>query len=130
MIPLVLDGASCADLPPDVVDTYWFPEEGSPTSGVMAKKICAACPVQQMCLAGARERREEFGTFGGETTAERRSWLRRNTTGLGNAARQIDRETLVAMGAAHAAGEGSKRQIAKRFGVDAGMFRKVAQVSA
>ena len=31
-----------------------------------AKALCADCPVQAMCLAGALERREPWGVWGGE----------------------------------------------------------------
>ena len=31
-----------------------------------AKTLCQDCPVQQMCLTGALERREPWGVWGGE----------------------------------------------------------------
>lgn len=31
-----------------------------------AKRICAACPVLEVCLAGALERREQIGVWGGQ----------------------------------------------------------------
>lgn len=31
-----------------------------------AKSICRKCPVREACLAGARERREPWGVWGGE----------------------------------------------------------------
>ncbi|MFE9426210.1 WhiB family transcriptional regulator [Kitasatospora sp. NPDC006697] len=46
-------------------------------SGRRAKAICSACPVRAACLAGALERREQFGVFGGLTADERRAVLRR-----------------------------------------------------
>lgn len=42
----------------------WFAE--SPTDVEFAKALCQDCPVQQMCLAGALERREPWGVWGGE----------------------------------------------------------------
>ncbi len=33
---------------------------------VRAKAICAQCPVREECLAGAMERREPWGVWGGE----------------------------------------------------------------
>lgn len=31
-----------------------------------AKSLCQSCPVREACLAGARERREPWGVWGGE----------------------------------------------------------------
>ena len=31
-----------------------------------AKHLCGPCPVKEACLAGAKERREPFGVWGGE----------------------------------------------------------------
>lgn len=31
-----------------------------------AKRICAPCPVRQLCLAGALQRAEPWGVWGGE----------------------------------------------------------------
>ncbi len=42
----------------------WFAE--SPTDVEAAKALCLDCPVQQMCLTGALERREPWGVWGGE----------------------------------------------------------------
>ena len=42
----------------------WFAE--SPTDVEYAKALCLDCPVQQMCLTGARERREPWGVWGGQ----------------------------------------------------------------
>ncbi|GAB3265545.1 WhiB family transcriptional regulator [Alteromonas gracilis] len=42
----------------------WFAE--SPTDLERAKTMCAACPVRAECLAGALERREPWGVWGGE----------------------------------------------------------------
>ena len=42
----------------------WFAE--SPTDVEFAKALCQDCPVQQLCLDGALERREPWGVWGGE----------------------------------------------------------------
>jgi WhiB family redox-sensing transcriptional regulator len=42
----------------------WFAE--SPADVEFAKALCQACPLQAMCLAGALERREPWGVWGGE----------------------------------------------------------------
>lgn len=38
----------------------------SPTDVELAKSLCQACPVVAECLAGALERREPWGVWGGE----------------------------------------------------------------
>jgi WhiB family redox-sensing transcriptional regulator len=45
-------------------DDLWFSE--SPTELEQAKRLCAACPARRDCLAGALERREFAGVWGGE----------------------------------------------------------------
>lgn len=42
----------------------WFAE--SPADLERAKELCAACPVRDACLAGALERGEPWGVWGGE----------------------------------------------------------------
>ncbi len=42
----------------------WFAE--SPQDVEAAKALCAPCPVRAECLAGALERREPWGVWGGE----------------------------------------------------------------
>lgn len=42
----------------------WFAE--SPSDVELAKSLCQACPVKAECLAGALERREPWGVWGGE----------------------------------------------------------------
>jgi WhiB family transcriptional regulator, redox-sensing transcriptional regulator len=42
----------------------WFAE--APAVVEIAKALCAGCPAQQMCLAGALERREPCGVWGGQ----------------------------------------------------------------
>jgi WhiB family transcriptional regulator, redox-sensing transcriptional regulator len=42
----------------------WFAESAAEVE--VAKAHCAGCPVQQLCLAGALERREPWGIWGGQ----------------------------------------------------------------
>ena len=48
----------------------WFPEIGS--HPVMAKRMCALCPVMDNCLADALTRGEYWGVWGGLSSRERR----------------------------------------------------------
>jgi WhiB family redox-sensing transcriptional regulator len=38
----------------------------TPTDVELAKALCVGCPIQVQCLAGALERREPWGVWGGE----------------------------------------------------------------
>lgn len=42
----------------------WFAE--TPADLERAKSLCAGCPIRESCLAGALERREPWGVWGGE----------------------------------------------------------------
>src|SRR3990170_180618 len=42
----------------------WFAE--SPADVEFAKALCRSCPVREACLAGALDRREPLGVWGGE----------------------------------------------------------------
>lgn len=53
------------DLPCRVEDAdLWFAE--APTELERAKAFCHECPARAICLAGALERREPWGVWGGE----------------------------------------------------------------
>ena len=53
------------DLPCQVNDPdLWFAER--PADLERAKQLCATCPVLDACLAGALERREPIGVWGGQ----------------------------------------------------------------
>ncbi|UMG91813.1 WhiB family transcriptional regulator [Nocardioides sp. TF02-7] len=60
-----LDELDAERLPCRVNDPeLWFAE--SPSDVEFAKALCKDCPVQQLCLDGALERREPWGVWGGE----------------------------------------------------------------
>lgn len=42
----------------------WFAD--TPEGVEFAKALCRTCPVRELCLAGALERREPWGVWGGE----------------------------------------------------------------
>ncbi|MCW2784500.1 MAG: transcription factor WhiB [Marmoricola sp.] len=52
-------------LPCHVNDAELFFAE-SPSDVELAKSLCQGCPVRVECLAGALERREPWGVWGGE----------------------------------------------------------------
>src|SRR5438270_7180696 len=53
------------DVPCRVQDSeLWFAD--TPTDLEVAKSFCRACPARLACLAGALERREPWGVWGGE----------------------------------------------------------------
>lgn len=57
--------ATSTDIPCRVHDAeLWFAE--SPADVEAAKALCRDCPVVEMCLAGALERREPWGVWGGQ----------------------------------------------------------------
>ena len=60
-----VDVATEADMPCRVFDAeLWFAE--SPADVERAKTLCQDCPVRTACLAGALERHEPWGVWGGE----------------------------------------------------------------
>ncbi len=65
----VLESLGVADepgeLPCRLVDPEVFFAE-SPVDVENAKELCRDCPVRAVCLAGALERREPWGVWGGE----------------------------------------------------------------
>ena len=58
--PVVRRTLPCRAQDPDL----WFAE--SPVQLEHAKTLCAGCPVRSACLAGALERAEPWGVWGGE----------------------------------------------------------------
>lgn len=65
----------------------WFPREGrGGGNGREARKrvestalVCMGCPVRERCLEEALENREPFGIWGGLTTIQRDSLLRKRS---------------------------------------------------
>lgn len=70
MSSLLADVQRLPATPPDVVlacthePDLWFAE--SPADVEDAKARCVGCPIQAACLAGALERREPWGVWGGQ----------------------------------------------------------------
>ena len=63
--PTAVDLADDAVLPCWTTDPdLWFAE--SPADVEAAKALCAPCPLREACLAGALERREPWGVWGGQ----------------------------------------------------------------
>ena len=59
------DDAARSEIPCRVQDAeLWFAE--LPAQVEQAKALCRECPVRAACLAGASERREPWGVWGGE----------------------------------------------------------------
>ena len=58
-------GVAVADLPCRLADPELFFAE-SPSDVELAKSLCGGCPVRAECLAGALERREPWGVWGGQ----------------------------------------------------------------
>jgi WhiB family redox-sensing transcriptional regulator len=63
--------ALCAEVGPGL----FYPEKGEPSAP--AEKICQGCEVRRQCLAGALERQEKWGVWGGLSERKRRRLLRR-----------------------------------------------------
>lgn len=57
----------------------WFAE--TPEGLDYAKSLCAMCPLQEICLAGALDRGEPWGVWGGEILAAGRVIPRKTTRG-------------------------------------------------
>lgn len=52
------------DLPCQIRPELYFAV--SPASLVEARELCGSCPVKDLCLAGALERQEPHGVWGGQ----------------------------------------------------------------
>ena len=61
----------CRDKPPAV----FFPSDGVGVD--RARKICASCPVRELCLEYALDNRIDHGVWGGTSERERRRILKR-----------------------------------------------------
>jgi len=62
--------AACRGVDPEI----FYP--ASEEEAVVAKAVCAACPVRQACLEFALVSRERDGVWGGATEKDRRRMLR------------------------------------------------------
>lgn len=62
---LVVDAKHDTVLPCHTSDPELFFGE-TPHDVEVAKAMCLGCPVRQQCLAGARDRAEPWGVWGGE----------------------------------------------------------------
>ena len=69
------DEGLCAQTDPEA----FYPDKGQ--SPKQAKKVCASCPVQALCLAYALTHDERFGVWGGLSERERRALKKTATTG-------------------------------------------------
>jgi WhiB family redox-sensing transcriptional regulator len=56
-------------------DTRGEPREDRRRRLVAAKRVCALCPVREICRNYALENREEYGVWGGLSEAERRELI-------------------------------------------------------
>ncbi|MEU8517560.1 WhiB family transcriptional regulator [Kitasatospora sp. NPDC048722] len=68
-----LSGAACTR--PGVNPDWFFPADEDELGEHRAKRICANCPVREMCLALALRRREPSGIFGGLDVTERKELI-------------------------------------------------------
>lgn len=64
-----MQDALCAQVGGDL----HFPQKAEHAKAADAKRICAACPVREQCLAFALRTGERHGIWGGLTTHERRA---------------------------------------------------------
>lgn len=68
-VPWMADGA-CVGQPTD----YWFPPVGANDVGEMAKRICAACSVQDACLDYSLTQPSDlYGIWAGLNRGERQA---------------------------------------------------------
>ena len=63
-VPAQVAGASVPAPQPTAIPVLFFAE--SPADVECAKVLCRGCPARITCLAGALERREPWGVWGGE----------------------------------------------------------------
>lgn len=74
--PFPIDQAACRGLDTNL----FFPERGDDTT--IAKRICASCPVRNLCRDWALTNSERFGIWGGTSEKERRARRRTRRTEL------------------------------------------------
>lgn len=81
--------AQCRSADPET----FFPDKGGSTHE--AKRLCAKCPIQRICLLYAVEHEERFGVWGGFSERERRAMAEQARTPEG---RQAVRDLIVSTG--------------------------------
>nr|WP_254712344.1 WhiB family transcriptional regulator [Serinicoccus kebangsaanensis] len=69
------DDLPCREHPADL----WFAE--LPADVEQAKELCGPCPLREVCLAGALERREPWGVWGGQLLLQGRVVPRKRPRG-------------------------------------------------
>lgn len=62
--PLVAVTTPCREYDAEL----WFAEQTQTVE--LAKRLCRGCPIMSACLAGALQRREPWGVWGGEVLVE------------------------------------------------------------
>jgi WhiB family transcriptional regulator, redox-sensing transcriptional regulator len=73
--PRWTERAVCVQVDPDV----FFPGKGE--AAEPAKRLCRSCEVRLPCLAGALERYDEYGVFGGFSAEQREAVRRKQRAG-------------------------------------------------
>ncbi len=58
----------CRQVDPEL----FFPEHGQQYKSGIAKRVCARCDVQEICLEYALKHGERYGVWGGKSERERR----------------------------------------------------------
>jgi WhiB family transcriptional regulator, redox-sensing transcriptional regulator len=76
--PQVLEDAACGEQDLQL----FYPQPGDQRAERAAKRICAACPVQQACLQMALDTNDEYAILGGTTPQERAQLRQQHTTAL------------------------------------------------
>lgn len=84
------EDGSCAQVDPEL----FYPEKN--VSPKTAKKVCAACPVKDLCLEWALENDERYGVWGGTTENERKQLRKDRKESDAIAAAQLAHESAEA----------------------------------
>jgi Transcription factor WhiB len=51
---------------------WWYPEPGDRRTAALAKRLCAACPIRELCLSIALDSNEPHGIWAGLSPDQRR----------------------------------------------------------
>jgi WhiB family transcriptional regulator, redox-sensing transcriptional regulator len=90
----VLEDVPCRRFDPDL----WFAD--APAELELAKSLCLDCPVQVECLAGALERAEPWGVWGGEIFERGEVIARKRPRGRPRKVSEVSDGVLVGAGSA------------------------------